>query len=110
MFINGADVRMIKSRSGAGFTAEAFESERVAGHIISSGRNLRATKRPSSVPSALWTTPHAAAQLFNNFAMGDGLSNEGLGLDHVAAHLMFCRNSSLNRHEQARFEDAADRV
>jgi len=30
-FINGADVRMIEIRSGAGFSAEAFKSKRIAG-------------------------------------------------------------------------------
>jgi hypothetical protein len=54
-FVNGADVRMIQGRGGLGFTAKVAEG--VGFFAIESGRNLRATKRPSLRSSALSTIP-----------------------------------------------------
>ena len=53
--IDCADVRMIQRRGGASF---AFETLQSSGSLDSSlGRNFSATKRPSFVSSALYTTP-----------------------------------------------------
>ena len=49
--VNRADVGMIQSGRGLGFAVKALQGLRV--RATSSGRNLRATKRPRSVSSAL---------------------------------------------------------
>ena len=53
--VDGADVRVIQGRGGAGFALEPLQ--RMRSRAKSSGRNLRATRRPSRVSSALYTTP-----------------------------------------------------
>src|SRR5260370_34159220 len=50
-FVDGADIGMIESRCRASLPAKAFQGLR--SRERSSGRNFRATKRPSSVSSAL---------------------------------------------------------
>jgi hypothetical protein len=50
-FVNGADVGMVQSGGGFGFTTETFEGLWIVGQRFS--KDLRAAKRPSSMSSAL---------------------------------------------------------
>jgi len=49
--MDGADVGMVQGRSCPGFAPETFERLRVTSNVL--GQELNATKRPSSVSSAL---------------------------------------------------------
>src|ERR1700722_286340 len=75
-FINGADVGMVESGGGAGFTAETLEGLRVAGKLV--GQEFESDEAAEF--SVLGFVDHAhaaAAELFHDAVVGDGL------VDHV---------------------------
>ena len=54
-FVDRADVGMVQGRSGLSFSLKAAERLRVFGHVV--GQELESHERPSSISSALYTTP-----------------------------------------------------
>ena len=75
-FVDGADVGMVQGGCSLGFALKARECLRVS--ATSSGRNLRATKRPSSCVLGLVDDTHpATAEFLDDTVVRDGLADHG---------------------------------
>ena len=73
-FVDGADIGMIQRRGGLRFSLKAGQCLRVFGHVV--GQKLQ---RDESVQSYVFGLVHhthaAAAELFDNAVMRDGLAD-----------------------------------
>src|ERR1700730_10292066 len=79
--VNGADVGMVQSGSGAGFAAKTFERLRVVRDIV--GEELqRDEAAQGGVLGAVDNTHPAAAQLVENSIVGDRLPKNRLSIGH----------------------------
>jgi hypothetical protein len=72
--VDGADIGMIQRRCGAGFPAEAFERLGVLGRIL--GQKLQSHQPAKFRVLSLVDHTHAAAQLFDDTVMRDGLADQ----------------------------------
>src|SRR5262249_23672711 len=85
-FVNRANVRMVQSGSGTSFTAEAFERLWVFGEVL--GQELQGDEPAQlSVLSLVNHTHPAAAELFEDAVVGDGLTEKCVSLRHSPAIL-----------------------
>jgi hypothetical protein len=66
---------MVQRRGSAGFAAEALQRQRIAGNVV--GQELQGDKAAQAGILGLVDDAHAAAaaELFNDSVVGDGLAN-----------------------------------
>jgi hypothetical protein len=72
-FMNCADVGMIESRCGSGFTPEAFECLRVMRQFL--GQKFQCDMTPEAEVGLVNNTHPAAAEFFQNAVVRDSLAN-----------------------------------
>jgi hypothetical protein len=73
-FVNGADVRMIQRRCGAGFPTETLERLRVSGKVL--GQEFQGHKASQRSVLCFVNDAHAATtEFFEDAVVGDGLAN-----------------------------------
>lgn len=80
-FVDGADIRMIERRSGAGFAAEAFEGLRIVGNIF--GKKLDGDEAAELEVFGFVDDAHpTAAKLVDDAIMGEGLTDKRRRFGH----------------------------
>src|SRR5215467_9245947 len=85
-FVDGADVGMIQSGSGFGFTAESLKSLRILGNgLRQEFQRYKAAKR--GVLGLVDNAHPATTELLDDAVVRNGLADERLGLRHVASML-----------------------
>src|SRR5262245_28228641 len=74
-FVDGADVGMIQSRSGFGFTAESLKSLRIVGNLLRQEFQRDEAVKTDVLRLVDHTHP-AAAEFFEDAVMRDGLADK----------------------------------
>src|SRR5215475_5178929 len=100
--VNRADVRVTESRSSAGFAAEPLQSPRIVYNVLRQKLQSDETTEPS-VFGLVHHTHAAPTEPFEDAAVGDDLTDEGVGLRHCAA-ILDCECRQVNEsagHESA---------
>ena len=84
-FVDGADVGMVESGGGAGFTAETFQGLRVLRDVV--GKKLQGDKAAKLGVLGLVDDTHAAAaEFFDDAVMAQRLANNCILADRVVHH------------------------